>query len=204
VLAQEPLFFRHWPPAEDRVPMRKTAEARDRVAVALGPAERLAAAGRERRGRLGGEAREAFDRTPLELDVFAVLQGEIEEGSLDDAELPIDAGREPVEAEASRDRIAGKCLRPAAMDVTRELIDQEDEREPATCRIGPAVQLAGDGAGERVAETVPDLPIRLGTYLEPAARHGGIDVTVGTQRAEPVSEDVFRAHAHIAAAEATS
>ena len=31
MLGQEPPFFLHWPPAEDRVPMRKTAEARDRA-----------------------------------------------------------------------------------------------------------------------------------------------------------------------------
>ena len=117
--------------------MRKTPEAFDDVAVPLRVVEKalvvLAPRFRYRRDKLLVTP----DGLCLQRAVLRMLERQIEECPLHGRELQVDAAVDAGQRKLLRGRILGKGPRCPAMNMARELVEQNDQGEPPECGRAP-------------------------------------------------------------------
>src|SRR5437660_4594491 len=124
--------------------MRKATEAPNDFRVTLRPLEWRSEA-------VVAQARKELDRVRLRFDRFGVLERHVKKPAFDRNELAIIAARHRILRGRERSRIAGKGPRRAAVDVARELVEQDHARKLAArrCPVAEASRDRGfDGAPE--------------------------------------------------------
>ena len=131
--------------------MGKPAEPRNDVPV-LARIVRVVGQGRPQRGwRTGRQLFEAAHAFFLQRQVLGVLQRQVEERSRGWNEVAVEAASYALGGEPLRGRVLSEGGGGAAMDVARELVEQDDQREAATRRLSPLVrELAAGGEARGV------------------------------------------------------
>src|SRR6185436_19309023 len=120
--------------------MRETSEARNDFLVPLGvpkiTGEHLLAAGRSRPRQAG----EQFDRLMLVLQRFGMFQRKVMKNPLDGPQPQVKAARNAVLAIHPGVCIKSKSARRVAMDIARELVCQQYQRQQSCWRPLPSDQ----------------------------------------------------------------
>lgn len=171
--------------------MGKAAEARNDVAVA----QRVIGITREEVPlvfrRLDHQCRKQLDAAILQFDRFGMLQRQITEHALDAPQFALGTAVDQFQCQLQRQRITGKGPGRVAMDVARELVKQQDQRQTAARRFSPVFMQAGGRGIDQRAKTRAHFRINCcilaPPQLAPGLRGHGV-VTVG---AEPEVEHVF-------------
>jgi hypothetical protein len=96
-----------------------------------------------------------------------VHQGEEEEERLGWRQLAIEAVGEGVLGDGHRVRIEGEGGGRPPVDVPRELVEQQHQREAVAGRFLPAVELAPRGPLDERPEVQADLCVHIGAGVEP-------------------------------------
>ena len=103
----------------------------------------------------GGIARHQIQPAALILQIFAVLERQVEEQPPGRRHVAVEAaGERPVRG-GQRKMVAGPDARGAAEDVARHLIEQHDQRQRAQGRVLPIGQGPGNGRVVIGGETGP-------------------------------------------------
>jgi len=176
--------------------MREPAEAGDDVVVALGVVEKtlviLAPRGRD----CAAEAPEGFDRQALQRDVLGVLERQVEERAGGRDEAAVERRGDAVGGETLRRRVLREGRAAIPVNVARELIEHDDEREPAARVLCPVrLELAAGSALVKRSEALAYRGVVPAAVAEPHLALRGIQRAVGAARAEPeVQYFVYFAH----------
>src|SRR4051794_29362677 len=125
--------------------MGEAAEASDDVAVLSRLLDTHAKDGAQRSRRLFDEPRNLQDGSFLELQPLGMNEGHDGEMPLFERKRVRATRREAVHREILRPGVPVIHARAVAKDVSRKLIEHEDECEPSLRVKGPRVQLALDG-----------------------------------------------------------
>ncbi len=105
----------------------------------------------------------------LDAEIFSVLQHQVDKHSLDRCKQDVAAVGHAVPHKLQCAFAAGERLRCAAMDHARQLVEQQDKREPALRRPCPIVQLTGKCSFAEATETFPRFGILFRLVAEPEA-----------------------------------
>src|SRR5690606_3854317 len=167
---QELLLGRRRLPTEDGVAVGKAPEASDDVAVLAGVVEHALRQRPPGRLALLQQPLVLLHRDVLQVRILGMLQGQVEKPALHRAQHLVQVLLDAVQAQPLRRGILGEGLRPAAVDVAGELIQQDDQGQAAAGGLLPAAQLAGHSLLVQAAEAIADLGVEGGIGLEPA-RH---------------------------------
>src|SRR5688572_16284505 len=155
------LFLGRWPP-QDRIAVRKTSEPLDDVEVQLGPGRHLVEA----------HGLSEAHRPPLRIEVLRMFEGHDEPGREGRRHSLMKAPRDRLSRQGERPSVAREHERAAAMDVARELIEQDDEAERPLRRFRPMVERAFPPFRQRLPEAHRKRPVEGGIPREPAALAG--------------------------------
>ncbi len=113
---------------------------------------------------------------------LGVLQGQVEEHAFDGRKRGIGAGLQAVEGQRQRLCVLRKGLRLAAIDLSWELVEQQDQRQAPVRAGGPVVQFAGGGGFNQRAEAIGQVRVALvpeGRRARPCCRTRGAVVPAG-------------------------
>ena len=117
-----------------------------------------------------------------------MLERHAEEDPLDGSERRIEPLVEAVDAERECARVGCEGFGSAAMEVSRQLVEQQDEAEPATRRLRETVERTGPGLTRESAEALLEVTVLVGGAREPAA-HSVVDSGgIALVEVEPESE----------------
>ncbi len=154
---EERLLERRALAPERRVAVGIAAEALEHVDVLLGPDLPRAGDALLPAGAAGRDLGDAGERAADVGQVLGVRQRHEEERRLGGGEGAVEAALERVLGEREAERVAGEGPRGRAIDVARELVEQEDEGEAAARGLAPVVELAAGGAVHQRFEVLLDL-----------------------------------------------
>ena len=144
--------------AERAIAVRESAEALDDVPMGDSIIRAAPERSSERRGRgQGSECRESPDRPRLDRAVLGVLERHAEEDPLGGGERRIEPLVEAVRAERERLRVAREGFGPAAIQVPRQLVEQQDETEAAAWRRSQRVESSFRRIADKRAEAALEL-----------------------------------------------
>jgi len=133
--------------AKHGVAMRLAAEARDDVAMVARLRRRERIDFLQVRRRLLDQRLAERDAALQEALLLGMAERQHEEGFLPDRlQLGVVAALQALEGQVLRQKILGVGLRGALPDRARELLEDDDQREPGARRFGPAMQLAAAAA----------------------------------------------------------
>ena len=166
--------------------MREAAEARDNVAMVPPVALVLLV------GRLG----EQRHRHLLVGQRLGVMERRVEEGAHRRLERHLVAARHGDARRHQRRGIAAIGLDRLAVDVPRELVAEDDQRQRPVRRVGPGRELARHGALDQAAEALADLGVEGGCALPPDL--APLAVLGMAEREVPEIEDVADGVGHAA------
>jgi len=132
-------------------------------------------------------------------ELLGVDQAEVQEQRLRGCQIAVEAAIDCIPGDRERRGVVAERLRGAAVDVARELVEQDHEAEAAARRRPPRIELAARRGLHQRGKLPPDLVVDLGASAEPqrlpqlvvvGVRIGG-RVERGRQRAvrEPVVPD---------------
>ena len=178
--------------------MGKAAEALDDVAVVSGVVRESDVFLAPGRRDLGRKPLERARTESLQREIFGVLERQVEEralcGNQGTVRSLLDAGnREPL-----RRQVLRECGCGATVDVARELVEHDDERNPAARRRGPLrVQLAASGAPVQLAEAFPNVGVVVAPVAEPHLSLRRVERAVGVAGAEPEVEHLLNLVRHL-------
>jgi len=110
--------------------------------VAAGRAQERVGVHLQRRLAGRGQVGEGGDAARLDRGVLGVLERQIEDAALEQAELVVEARVDAGRRQLQRVRVGGEGLGLSAVDVARELVEQHDQRQPAARARGPVIELA--------------------------------------------------------------
>src|ERR1700735_1908222 len=148
---------------ERRVAMREASESADHIAMLRGIA-----------GHFLAQRREQAHGFVLVGENFRVLEWQIYEHPLDLAKHPIDAACERGAGDLARLGIGRERLWRIAVEIARELVEQEDQCQSAVRCLRPVVERAFPGIAQSVSEARAGC-VEFGGFLEPLlAMTGGI------------------------------
>jgi len=114
--------------------------------------------------------RRAGLRDELQDEILGVRERHREEDALVEGQALVHARLEPRDGQALGRGVLRERERRAPEHVARELVEQDDEREPVARGLGPRVELAAPRVLEGGAESGRDLTIDLGPAVEPFHR----------------------------------
>ncbi|KAF1053646.1 MAG: hypothetical protein GAK43_01316 [Stenotrophomonas maltophilia] len=98
-----------------------------------------------------------------------MLEHQVDEDSFDRLQLLIEAGLQALAHQYLSLGIAGIGARLIAEDHARQLIQQQDQPQPALRRAGPGLQFAGQGLAHQAPEAIAAIGIATGVLAEPQA-----------------------------------
>ncbi len=176
--------------------MREATEAGDHVAVLPGVLDEGEQRGAPRLGRLPREGLEATHGLLLRGAVLGVLEGQQQEALLGGKERRVVPARDGAPGRREGLRVAGEGPGRAALQIARELIQRQDQRQVrASCRL-PAVEVAAPGAREDGAEAGGELAVGVRVRLEPERqpRREARRIRAGVR--EPEAEELLRIRGH--------
>src|SRR5690606_35846771 len=179
--------------AEDRVPVREAAEARDDVPVlhreAQGGLEVLAERPLPDLGReIVDEALEAPHALLLVRELLAVHERHVEEDPLDDGQVSLELGGERTLDERERAGVSRVHARAVAPGVARELVEEDHLGEQQVRALPVDPQRAALRGLEERAEAAADLLVEGRALLEPALCSLGVEGVWALTLAEPEVE----------------
>jgi hypothetical protein len=161
--------------------VREAAEAGDDPVVRDDGAERLLL-------RVGLDRAEELDRALLVGERFRVLERDVEEPALDRGELPVEAARERSPGDLPRARVARERARRAAEEVSRQLVEEDLERDRALRRLLPGGEVSAERALDERREAPAAFRVEGRVLREPAlARRTALRIVRG---AEPELENL--------------
>ena len=85
-------------------------------------------------GDFAGKVSKEPDALPLVLEVFGMFKRQIEKHPLDRAKVLVQSQRQAFEAQVTSYSVKPKCRRSAPVNVARELISEENQRQSSTGR----------------------------------------------------------------------
>ena len=133
--------------------MGEPAEALDDIAVVPGVVRESDVFLAPGRRDLGRKPLERARAEPLELEILGMLERQVKERALRGNQRAIRALLDAGIGKTLRRRVLREGGCGAAVDVARELVEDDNERDPAAWRRGPlCVQLAATGAPVQLAE----------------------------------------------------
>ena len=97
-----------------------------------------------------------------------MLEGYAEEHTVNDRDVRGQTPEPGFPGQCKRPVVAAERQRRAAMDVSRELVQQQNQRYQAPVRVRPVVQLARQRALHLLAEALPNRFVRARRRIEPA------------------------------------
>ena len=98
-----------------------------------------------------------------------MLHGQIEKGALDGGELSIVSAIDAFPAQCQRASVLPVGLGGPSVDIPRELVEQQDQRQAPPGRLLPGIQRSVCRGRESRGETLGALPIERGSAPEPDA-----------------------------------
>ena len=131
---------------------------------------------------------ETLQRLVLQRQVLGMLKDDVDEHPLDRLQLAIQPGGQALADQRLGARIAGVGTRRVAEDHSRQLVEQQDQRQPALRRAGPVGQPAVQGLANQATETDIRGFVLAGALAEPQAVALGGDVAGVQGVAEPPVE----------------
>ena len=186
------LLFRRGVAPEHRVAVGETTEAVHDVAMLARMDDRVP----DVLGELAVDARS--ERLPnahgliLPLPILGVLEGHVEEHALNRSQELVESALPGAQAARERLGVAGEGRARAAMDVARELIEDDDQGEDATRRLLPLFQLTPHRPLVKLPEAFSALAIKGGIRLKPDLAALGDRLRVVGDPPEPEIEDILR------------
>jgi hypothetical protein len=186
--------------AKGCVPVRETPEALYHGAVPPREVEEILVVLAPRLSHGCREALVALDRARLQRPVLRMLERQIEERALRGRKLQVNTLVNPGHRKLLRGRVLGEGLWRSAMNMARELVEQNDQGEPPVRRRSPALKISAARPLVQPAEAAANLGIVLCAALEPHLAARGIDSAIRAAGPEPELEHAFdfviRRHGH--------
>ena len=128
--------------------------------------------------------REQIEAAALYLNVFVVLKWQIEEHLVGFWKLLIPAFLNRHLGHRKRFRIVSEGRGAAAVEISRKLIEDNNESQRALCRLRPVIKFTRRGALMRLTKMSANLRVEFVAVLPPFRAHLPFDDTV-----EPKIED---------------
>jgi hypothetical protein len=160
--------------AEGGVAVRVAAEPLEHVDVLLGADAPAAGGALLGAGAAGAELGDAGEGAAHVGDLLAVAEREEHEQGLARGELAVEAAGERVLGDGPGERVVGERAGGRAVDVPRELIEEEDQREVRAEVVAPVIELAAGGAVDEAAEVGRDLGVDVGAGAKPQVLGRGV------------------------------
>jgi hypothetical protein len=153
--------------AENDVTVRKPPEALNDLLVAQHVFHLLEGALAGAAAMLLGPAPEQGDGAGLVLGILGMFERQVEEEAAVERGASIEAALDRGVGGGARPGVAGKGAQRAAMDVARELVEQQHERQRTVDGAHPIVEIADAGRRHVGAEAVADLLVEARVLFEP-------------------------------------
>ncbi len=177
-MAQELGLLRGAGAPQNGVAVGEAAKALDDHLMAAGEVgEALEGFARRAARLLGRQRLEQGHASGLLLPGLRMLQRQVEEDPSQRGEGLVSAKGQPLEAESPGLGILGKGRRGIAMNVARQLVQQQDQRQPADRDLGPVGEFALCGALCQLTKAVRQQRVRLAAFAPP---EGGLPGGAGS------------------------
>jgi len=181
VFGKEGDFRRRGLAPEDGIAVRKVAEPRDDIGMPARPCERFRQAG------FPGQCAEQRERALLRIAIFSVLERHVQEPAAIRGEFAIESAINGFPSRRERPRVTGKGLRSPAVDVARELVEEQHTREGTLGIDAPRAIATGKCKRHHGREAVADFRVELRILVEPDIARG--ETLRGAAGTEPEIED---------------
>ncbi len=106
----------------------------------------------------------------LRFNILSMFQWQIEKRRLQRCDFDVKSTFDGRDRNIPRQGIIGKTLSRAALEIARELIEDEDKRQARTRRLPPGVKVALKRTGGKAFELLADTLVKRGVTSEPMGR----------------------------------